>query len=322
MGKLDELSRAVLPDGLVYTGDPSYNRSDESSWTVAADLVSVVVPTHNRSDQLRRAVDSVLQQSHKELEIIIVDDGSNPPADVEQRDRRIRLIRTDVCNGAAAARNAGIQAARGEYICFLDDDDCYLPGKLSKQLDYLRRHPTVDMVFSNVMCDHGKGRRRPWLGPDYGYNEIDNLCQNRIHTNSTLLRRHVVNRINFAEALCYGEDAEFYGRISLDFKVEYLPGIVAIWHRDNRPDRLTLQDLTLKYRSYKMFVETFEKVVYDHKVVRTHHYARLAYMALRLGNVAECRRFLSKLGIVNGVVQVTKYYISMKRQYIAMKRQL
>ncbi|MEI7682145.1 MAG: glycosyltransferase family 2 protein, partial [Betaproteobacteria bacterium] len=92
------------------------------------DLISVVIPTHNRSERLRQAIESVRTQGWKDLEIIVVDDASTDgtPAlmeDLSKLEPRIRYIRNTVALGGGGARNAGIAAARGEYVAFLDDDD-------------------------------------------------------------------------------------------------------------------------------------------------------------------------------------------------------
>lgn len=99
--------------------------------------VSVILPTYNRSKMLPGAIASVLGQSMGDLELIVVDDASNEDIRgvVEAvSDPRIRYLRRDVNGGAGAARNSGIEVARGAYIAFQDSDDLWLPDKLSSQL--------------------------------------------------------------------------------------------------------------------------------------------------------------------------------------------
>lgn len=113
--------------------------------------VSVILPTHNRSTSLMRAIDSVLNQSYKDLELIVVDDASTDNtkglvADIS--DPRIRYLSHRKCKGAGAARNTGINAARGEYIAFQDSDDEWLSGKLSQQMRVMESNPEVSAVFS------------------------------------------------------------------------------------------------------------------------------------------------------------------------------
>lgn len=108
-----------------------------NSTDVAGPLVSVVIPVRNRARLLARALRSVLAQSHSDLEIVVVDDGSedDPRATVASfEDSRIRLLRLAGAHGAGRARNEGIRAARGRWIAFLDSDDEWLPQKLERQL--------------------------------------------------------------------------------------------------------------------------------------------------------------------------------------------
>ena len=100
--------------------------------------ISVIVPTYNRGHLLERALRSVLTQTHQQLELIIVDDGSvDNTADVVSTydaDSRVRYIRHQDNLGSSVARNTGIRHAQGEYIAFLDSDDEWLPTKLEKQM--------------------------------------------------------------------------------------------------------------------------------------------------------------------------------------------
>jgi len=106
------------------------------------DLISVIIPTYNRSQLLPRAVDSVLSQKGAKFELIIVDDGSTEklPDILCHPSSGLRIFRQEN-KGPAAARNLGIKEARGEWIAFLDSDDEWKPGKLKAQLEFLRKNP-------------------------------------------------------------------------------------------------------------------------------------------------------------------------------------
>lgn len=112
-------------------------------------LVSVVLPTYNRAHTIRRAIQSVLNQTFRDFELIIVDDASidNTREMVEQfADPRIRYIVHSKNRGGGAARNTGIKAARGIYAAFQDSDDEWLPEKLEKQMNYLEAAPSDRVV--------------------------------------------------------------------------------------------------------------------------------------------------------------------------------
>ena len=118
-------------------------------------MVSVVIPTHNRADLLPRAIKSVQAQTVADLEILVVSDGStdNTKEIVEalaKTDSRIRLIENFPAQGGNVARNTGIEAAKGEYVAFLDDDDEWMPEKLEKQLQIMQQDPSVGLVYTGV----------------------------------------------------------------------------------------------------------------------------------------------------------------------------
>lgn len=103
--------------------------------------VSVVLPVYNRAHLVGRALESVLGQSHRDLEVIVVDDGSDDDLASSLgrfKDARLRLVSFLSNRGAAAARNAGIAKAQGQYIAFVDSDDWWLPRKLDRQLSFMR----------------------------------------------------------------------------------------------------------------------------------------------------------------------------------------
>lgn len=102
--------------------------------------VSVIIPTHNRSELLKRAIKSVLNQTYQDFEIIVVDDGDVSAEDVVKSfsESRIKYIKHKIPHkGGSAARNTGIKNSKGDYIAFLDDDDEWLPEKLEIQMSKL-----------------------------------------------------------------------------------------------------------------------------------------------------------------------------------------
>jgi glycosyltransferase involved in cell wall biosynthesis len=127
---------------------------------MATPLVSVILPTRNRVDFLRGAVASVLRQSERDLELIVVDDASSDDtgtylAALSAKDSRVRIVRNAVPKGGAGARNAGILRSRGKWIAFLDDDDEWLPIKLRRQLEMLNANGSA------VACSCAYVRRLP-----------------------------------------------------------------------------------------------------------------------------------------------------------------
>lgn len=117
----------------------------------APDVVSIVIPTHNRWERLLRALGSVRAQTWSAIEIIVIDDGSTDATatrlnEFAAADPPIRTIRNDRPRGGAAARNQGIAAATGRWIAFLDDDDVWLPTKIERQVVLLDSDPSASAV--------------------------------------------------------------------------------------------------------------------------------------------------------------------------------
>jgi glycosyltransferase involved in cell wall biosynthesis len=120
---------------------------------------SVVVPTFERVEFLARAIESVLAQTCRDLEVVVVDDGPSEPIAALVRahpDGRVRLVRHDRNRGVAAARNTGIAAAAGMFVGFLDDDDLWLPAKLERQLQVIEER-NADVVHTLVYVTDADG---------------------------------------------------------------------------------------------------------------------------------------------------------------------
>lgn len=114
-------------------------------------LVSVVIPLYNSERFLAEAVESVLAQTYRPIEIYVVDDGSTDGgADIAKSFDQVQCIH-QTNQGQAAAMNAGVKAARGEFISFLDADDMWTPNKLEVQVAYLLQHPHIGYVMGNTL---------------------------------------------------------------------------------------------------------------------------------------------------------------------------
>ena len=115
-------------------------------------LVSVIIPTYNRANLIGRAIQSVLDQTYRNIEIIVVDDASNDNTEeivTKFRNKNVVYIRHDRNKGGGAARNAGIIASSGQYIAFLDDDDEWLNDKLEKQVQTIK---TLSPEWGGIYC--------------------------------------------------------------------------------------------------------------------------------------------------------------------------
>ena len=120
------------------------------------ELVSVIIPSYNSEKYLKKTVASALQQTYKNIEIVIIDDCSKDNTrsvikELSEQDNRVRYIFQEKNQGAAVARNAGIHHAKGKYIAFLDSDDTWVPEKIEKQLKYVENgYPFVYCAYDFV----------------------------------------------------------------------------------------------------------------------------------------------------------------------------
>ncbi len=116
------------------------------------DLVSIIIPTYNRGALLLEAIDSILAQTYKNYEIIVVDDGSteNIEGMLEKYSGIIRYVRIPHSGHPSVGRNTGISIARGEFIAFLDSDDRWASEKLEEQVDIMDKNSNVGLVCSNA----------------------------------------------------------------------------------------------------------------------------------------------------------------------------
>ena len=109
-----------------------------------APLVSVIIPTYNRAALVAEALASVKAQTFRDFEIVVVDDGGTDGTwEALSAGQEIRVLRHPRRRGVSAARNTGINAARGQWLAFLDSDDLWLPDKLARQMAYLTTRPSL-----------------------------------------------------------------------------------------------------------------------------------------------------------------------------------
>ncbi|SCW35933.1 Glycosyl transferase family 2 [Sphingobium faniae] len=180
---------------------------------------SVVVPLYNRADQVSDTIRSVLTQDWTDYEIVVIDDGSrdNPRPVIDAiGDPRIRYIRQDNAGGGAA-RNAGIKAAQGRYIAFLDSDDLFLPGKLSIMAAALKDDDGLTVLYSRMKVDRGVDRY--WIRPDRGIREGEDVgeylfCANQFMQTSTMVvSTPLAQKVLFDPTLKKGQDLDFCVRL-------------------------------------------------------------------------------------------------------------
>jgi glycosyltransferase involved in cell wall biosynthesis len=216
-----------------------------------APLISAVIPTRNRPELVVRAVRSALKQTLCDFEVVVIVDGPDQATVgslAEIDDRRLRVIALPESVGGSDARNAGVQAARGEWVAFLDDDDEWLPEKLFKQLaTAMQSGHKFPVVSSRFIARKATGdflfpRRAPASGEalaDYLFTRRSLFrSEGQIQTSVVFTKRELLLQVPFTSGLRRHQDTEWYVRIGVTagVGVEFIAEPLAIVYVDeNRP---------------------------------------------------------------------------------------
>ena len=196
-------------------------------------LVSIILPTYNREKYLNRSIDSVLNQTYKNWELLIIDDGSN--------DKTLLIVKSYLNKfpniryffhenrGAAYSMNIGMENSRGKFVTFLGSDDEYLANHLEKRVHYLEKNMNVDLLHSPAKI----------IGDEYVKDKYD--LTKKIHLDNCILggtlfgRAEVFQKLNGFEELKYSPESEFVERAEKVYEIEKFNSKTYIYHRDT-PD--------------------------------------------------------------------------------------
>lgn len=245
-------------------------------------LVSIIIPTFNRAKMITTAIESVLNQTYPNIEIIVIDDGSTDESKqiLEGFKNRINCLNTQH-KGIAHARNCGMKAAKGEYIAFLDSDDSYFPFKIALQMEFLETHSHLGMVFTelsgkyeNGIFDtyHMRNYHRIWKRKGWNYEDVFELrgsavfksinrkinyyignlfdyvlVDTLIPMTTSIFPKNILNKIGLQnEIYKVGEDYEFSVRICKNYSVGFLniPTYITSHHKEQTTymDELQLKE--------------------------------------------------------------------------------
>jgi glycosyltransferase involved in cell wall biosynthesis len=185
----------------------------------ASPLISVIIPVYNVAPYLSEAIDSVLAQTYQNFEIILVNDGSTDRSEdiildyVTKHPAHIRSL-SQPNQGAAAARNRGIAAAKGDWVAFLDGDDLWKPHKLERQMQEIRVYPQTNFVAARAEV-YGKPRyfhTRRSNPLEFKFELLLHGCFITLPT--VLIKKELVHEHGFDETLRGAHDLELYVRIA------------------------------------------------------------------------------------------------------------
>ena len=247
-------------------------------------LVSVVMAVYNSENYLHQAIDSVLNQSYKNLELLVINDGSTDSSRniiLSIDDIRIRYFENEGNKGIVKTRNLGIENSNGKYIAILDSDDIAMPEKLMKQVDFLERNQDFGLCASyfNIIDKNdviqGKVKRPKNDHDAIAHLIVENcICHSSVIFPASILRQH-----EYSEEFIYNEDYELIYRISKISKIKIITECLTSYRvhsnntsvkkRDERfnillkLNRLILQDIGINFTEQELLLHS-NFILYNH----------------------------------------------------------
>ncbi len=209
-------------------------------------MISVIIPLYNKEDYISTSIKSIFKQSYNDYEIIVVNDGSTDKSvDIAKafNDERIRIFNKKNA-GVAAARNKGIEEAKGEFITFLDADDEWNEDYLATQMDLVEKFPQCDVFATNYeFCDaNGKKTKTIIRGIQFqeetgilnNYFEVATKSHPPIWTSAVMLRTNAIRSLGgFPIGIKSGEDLLTWARLAVKYKIAYSKKACSIYNIPN-----------------------------------------------------------------------------------------
>lgn len=261
--------------------------------------VSIVIPTYNRAHLLTRAINSILEQTYQNWELIIVDDCSqdNTQEIVESYDNsRITYIRNQTNRGASASRNIGIKQSQGDWVAFLDSDDEWDQNKLQKQIE------VIDSETVLISTDSVKKSNNQTITQNHprSLSNQDSVLANNLHlnTSSLLIRKDILKGISgFDTKLSSYEDwdliAKIYTRYGYTHKLLNIPKILTTSYVSDNSLSIT-ENFDNRYNGFSYLVKNYETLLQSDAKLWNKYLIYTSMLAIRAGKEREARFYLRK----------------------------
>lgn len=285
---------------------------------VFSDKVSVIIPTYGGSESLIRTVESVLEQDYCDFEVIVVDDN-NPETEARKNTEKImsrylnsgkvKYIKHEFNKNGSAARNTGFRASVGSFICLLDDDDIFLPGKIEKQVLYLKSHPEYGACycwrkqFNKSICESFTGDLSEQL-LDLSFTPT---------TSAIMIRKTCFEALNgFDESYRRHQDFEFMLRFYEQYKIGVVEEVLVEIIGNEVLNQLKGKKLyEMKVHFFSQFEHHINRIERQSagfkKRVYAVHFANVCKELIRYGNFGLALKTYAEFGIKGGELFWVKF---------------
>ena len=273
-------------------------------------MISVVIPLYNKEALVGRTLESVLAQSYRDFEVVVVDDGSRDgsAAVVESfDDPRIRLIRQENA-GVSAARNRGIAEARGEFVALLDGDDIWRENYLQTQFELTQKYPQCDVFATDYCFSNSKGvekatiiRKLPFDGEDgilTNYFEVASCSHPPLCSSTVMVRKGAIESVGgFPVGIKSGEDLITWARLAAKYQIAYSRFVGAVFVFD---EVLNNEDQAIRFPEIIDYIGIELKKLSSHNIIGLNAYISLWHkMRCRIFLNKHCRKFAIKEALIS-----------------------
>jgi glycosyltransferase involved in cell wall biosynthesis len=283
----------------------------EGGIALSMPTVTVIIPTHNDGAFIEEALESVLNQTFRDFDIIVVNDGSTD--DTEQRLANYRgriMYQYQECRGPAASRNWAVRATRSPLVAFLDADDLWLPSKLEKQVRFAQANPSFGIITTDVEWFNEYGVANSSLKSRYdisnGFVLEQLIFQNWISTSAAMVRRECFGRAGWfdEDRGVFGEDWMMWVQIAAQYHVQFLDEVLT--RRRVRPNSFEQRNAEAQFQNLFRNLEKLRSTI-PQLSIRPELFREAAYR-ICLARGKEDLRLLNTAGARNKFRRAVGYF--------------
>lgn len=245
----------------------SFNKIPEMKGKDTEVFFSIIMPTFNRGHLIESAIRSVINQVYQSWELIIVDNASEDNTcgvirDFSKTEKRIKYFYIPE-KGVSKARNFGIQKAKGDFVCFLDDDDLYLPNFLLKLNEGILKHNSKKgfyRSFAILKNFNGNEHKQEIIFNSSAENNVQYLLTNMITPNCVCVSRKILDDYFFDSSLIVAEDCHLWLRIASEYPVICVPSHTSVYNIGSQTAS------TGSIQTYKRYIKSYQYIFNDKSV--------------------------------------------------------